>query len=343
MDIVVFVPNWIGDVVMATPAFRALRNHFGDARITGVMKPYVGDVLAGNPWFDEEVHLTKSSAGLIVKGLRQRGTEMAVLLTNSFRSAWVAKRGRCRRIWGYARDWRSWLLTDKLQPLREGRRFVPSPVIDYYLDLVYALGCPKESYRMELWTSAEDEAAADRVWESFGWDNDTPVVTVNTGGAFGAAKQWPLKYFAEFTREAAKELNARVLVLCGPNERESAREIVEAANSDAVKSLAELELSIGLSKAAIRRSQVLVTTDSGPRHFATAFDKPTVSLFGPTHIEWTETYHDKAVHLQEKVDCGPCQMKVCPLDHRCMTRLTPEKVLTATRQLWQHHVRLPKS
>ena len=92
-------------------------------------------------------------------------------------------------------------------------------------------------------------------------------------------------------------------------------------------------LSLGLTKACVRRADLLVTTDSGPRHFAAAFDRPVVTLFGPTHIEWTETYHPRAVHLQQKVDCGPCQKRVCPKDHRCMLRLTPEEVYTAAEGL----------
>jgi heptosyltransferase-2 len=84
----------------------------------------------------------------------------------------------------------------------------------------------------------------------------------------------------------------------------------------------------------VRRADLLVTTDSGPRHFAAAFDRPVVTLFGPTHIAWTETYHLRAVHLQKPVDCGPCQRRVCPLGHhRCMTELSPMEVHEAAARL----------
>ena len=98
-------------------------------------------------------------------------------------------------------------------------------------------------------------------------------------------------------------------------------------------------LSLGLSKACVRRADLLVTTDSGPRHFAAAFDRPVVTLFGPTFIAWTETYHPRAVHLQKQVECGPCQRRVCPLDHRCMKQLLPAEALTAAEGL----LRLGKS
>ncbi len=92
-------------------------------------------------------------------------------------------------------------------------------------------------------------------------------------------------------------------------------------------SLADEPSGIGLTKACIRRSALLVTTDSGPRHFATAFDVPAITLFGPTHIAWTLTYHPKALHLHHPVPCGPCQKPACPEGHhRCLRDLTPESV-----------------
>src|SRR5262249_51631074 len=100
-----------------------------------------------------------------------------------------------------------------------------------------------------------------------------------------------------------------------------------------VYSLADHALSLGLTKACLRRAALLVTTDSGPRHIAAAFDRPVLTLFGPTHIAWTETYHPRSVHLQKKVPCGPCQLRVCPLDHRCMKELGPAEVFSAALDL----------
>jgi heptosyltransferase-2 len=112
-----------------------------------------------------------------------------------------------------------------------------------------------------------------------------------------------------------------------------ARAIADEAQRPSVHSLADRSLSLGLIKACVRRADLLVTTDSGPRHFAAAFDRPVVTLFGPTHIAWTETYYARAIHLHKQVDCGPCQLRVCPLDHRCMKLLTPPEVLAAAASL----------
>jgi heptosyltransferase-2 len=191
---------------------------------------------------------------------------------------------------------------------------------------------------MELFTTPSDERAADRVWQGAGLDYYPEVVCLNPGAAFGSAKHWPADYFATLARDLAVRRGSGVLVLCGPAEVGLCREIVSLARHPAVHALADLatgevSLSLGLTKACVRRADLLVSTDSGPRHFAAAFDRPVVTLFGPTHIGWTETYHPRAVHLQKEVDCGPCQRRVCPLDHRCMKRLLPAEVYAAAEGL----------
>jgi heptosyltransferase-2 len=152
-------------------------------------------------------------------------------------------------------------------------------------------------------------------------------ICFNPGGAFGAAKHWPSQLFAELARKIVTTTELAVVVVCGPAERDEASEIVVLAQDPRVVSLAEEPLSLGLTKAVIRHSRALVTTDSGPRHFAAPFGVPAVTLFGPTHIAWSETHSDNAIHVQLDVDCGPCQQRTCPLGHhRCMTELTPERV-----------------
>jgi heptosyltransferase-2 len=158
-------------------------------------------------------------------------------------------------------------------------------------------------------------------------------VCLNPGGAFGAAKHWPATSFAELACRIAMEQKKTVLVLCGPSERGEARKIAALANHSRVLSLADVPPGLGLTKAAIRSCDLLVTTDSGPRHFAAPFGVPVITLFGPTHIAWSETYYDKATHLQIPVDCGPCQKRTCPLKHhRCMTDLGVDYVYAAVVQ-----------
>jgi heptosyltransferase-2 len=338
MNVAVFLPNWVGDVVMATPALRALRRHFAGARLVGVLRPYVAGVLDGSPWLDEQVFLDTRGPwrhrwpGAALR-LRRCRPDLAVLFPNSFRSALVAWLAGCRRRIGYVRYGRGPLLTDWLEPLRDPNgQLWPSPVLDAYNRLAECAGCPRPSHRLELFTTPTDERAADGVWERAGFGR-RQVVCLNPGAAFGAAKHWPAEHFAALAREFADRQGFGILVLCGPGERDLARQILALARRPTVTSLADVPLSLGLTKACVRRADLLVTTDSGPRHFAAAFGRPVVTLFGPTHIAWTETYYARAVHLQEQVPCGPCQKRVCPLDHRCMTQLRPAAVYAAAVEL----------
>jgi heptosyltransferase-2 len=334
LKIGVFVPNWIGDVAMATPTLRALRRHYGaQAEIVGILRPYVADVLAGTRWLDRQIlfHPKSDKPAEMTWGvldqLRRERCDTFLLLTNSLRSAalaWAA--GGDERV-GYVRNARGPLLTHRLYHPRKGRAWLPTPAIDVYLQLAYAVGCELEAPRLELATLPADEAAADRVWNQHHLPHGERVVVLNSGGAYGAAKLWPTEYFAELARRIASEHDLAVLVNCGPAERAVAEQIVAAARHPRVVSLADQPPSIGLSKACIRRSRLLVTTDSGPRFFGIAFGVPVVSLFGPTDPAWTRTHEPSEMCLQHAVPCGPCAKRTCPLGHHeCMRLLTVERV-----------------
>lgn len=338
--IALFLPNWIGDVVMATPAVRAVRATFPTAELVAVCKPYVADVLAGAPWFARTVLADKRGPRPqrlfgVARALREAKIDAAVLFPNSFRTALLAKLGGAKRIVGFARYGRGFLLTDKLYAKTDARgRFVPSPALDDYNRLAVALGTADPGYRMELFTTPADEGAADAVWQRFALARYSRVVALNPGAAFGAAKHWGADHFAALARTLTARLGCGVLVLCGPSERAMAAQIAADSRSPHVFALSDIALSLGLTKALIKRTDLLVTTDSGPRHFAAAFGRPVVSLFGPTHIEWTDTHFAKEICLQKKLACGPCQQRVCPLGHhRCMRELSPADVFAAVERL----------
>ena len=339
MNIAIFLPNWVGDVVMATPALRALRQRFRGARFLAVCRSYVFGVLEGSPWFDAHLFLDRHGPWtdrwpVVAWQMRRANIDMAVLFPNSFRSGLVAWLGGCTQRIGFERSARGWMLTTACLPLRDrSGKLKPSPVIDDYNRLAEAAGCPWPGYRMELFTTPADEAAADTVYEKNDMNRDTKVICLNPGAAFGAAKFWPAESFAKLAQDVAGASGLKVLVLCGPSERAQARRIVQLADRSQVISLADEPLSLGLTKALIHRCTLLVTTDSGPRHFAAAFGRPVVSLFGPTFIDWTRTYFEKEICLQKKVPCGPCQLRVCPTDHACMKLLAPQEVLAAVGQL----------
>ena len=330
MRLAVFLPNWIGDVVMATPALRALRRLAGEqGELIGVMRPYVSEVLAGTTWLDEEILYTpKAKSGDLRQGgaiakLRAARPDVVVLLTNSLRTGWMAWRSGASQRVGAARGLRRWLMTTAVDTTH-------LPTIDSYLHTAYAAGASPETTRLELATTDEDEAAADAAWRVLGLPVNDRVVVLNSGGAFGAAKHWPAEHFAALARRMVRERDLHVLVNCGPAERDIARAIVSRANDRRVVSLADFDVPLGLTKACIRRARLLLTTDSGPRFFGIAFDKPVVSLFGPTSPAHTVTHYQRETSLSLSLDCQPCMKRACPLGHHaCMQDLSVDRVYAA--------------
>jgi heptosyltransferase II len=339
-SVALFLPNWIGDVVMATPAIRAARQRYPKAKLLAVCRPYVAETLAGSPWFDEVLATPRFSPfdqgfWKLVQQLRQEKLDASVLFPNSFRVALLARLAGSKQIVGYARYLRDALLTKRFYPVR-GRSGQPEPrpIINDYNRLVMALDVPDPGHRMELFTTPKDDSAALAIWTKHNLSRFAKVIGLNPGGAFGAAKHWPTEHFAQLARDLASKHQAGVIVLCGPAERDIAKRITEQTNSPSVVSLHDEALSLGLTKAIVKKLSMLVTTDSGPRHFAPAFGVPVVSLFGPTFIEWTNTFYADEIHLQKKLPCGPCQQRVCPLGHhQCMTDLKPAEVLQSVESL----------
>ena len=334
MNIGIFLPNWLGDVVMATPVLRAMRRHFGtEARLVGIMRPYLAEVLGGTDWLDEQWFFERRAKRAeyghraLLRRLRRERFDLLLLLPNSFRVAVLARLGGAKERIGYVRYGRGPLLTGKVYPRRTGGRVADGPMVDYYLALAEAAGCPPESPRLELATTEADEQSADLVWKNLGLRTDGGVITLNSSGAYGGAKLWPTEHFGDLARRIALELDHDVLVMCGPNERKIARDVVHRADHARVFSMAGQPLGLGTSKACIRRSRLMVSTDSGPRHLAAAFDKPMITLFGPMLPIWSENPTQRAVNLMLDLDCIGCHKRVCPLGHhKCMRELSVDMV-----------------
>ncbi|MBN2563216.1 MAG: lipopolysaccharide heptosyltransferase II [Phycisphaerae bacterium] len=337
--ILVSVPNWVGDVVMATASLRAIRRRFDQARIVHLMRRYVADVLANTGFCDETAFWPgpqpgrQGSGGLLglVRKLRRERFDLAILLTNSFRSALVARLAGARRRVGYVRDGRGWLLTDGLRPLRKGKRYVPTPALDYYNTLVRHVGCEDPGDRMELATSPADEAVVD---ERLGpVEAGRPLVMLNPGANYGSAKCWPPEYYAEVVDALVTRHGARVVASFGPKEGEIADRLRAAARQP-VDVFVDPPLGLGPLKAMVRRCQLLITNDTGPRHFAPAFNVPVVTVFGSSDPAWTDTRFARERIAMLDLECQPCMERTCPLKHHhCMTRLTPGMVLSKVEEL----------
>lgn len=342
MRIGVFMPNWVGDVVMATPALRLLRERLPDADLVGILRPVAAEVLAGVPWFCDTVTYDRRSKQPqhqmwpVIRKLRDYRLDAILLFPNSLRSAFIAWRSGVRERVGIARYGRGSLLTRSIRHPRASFR-EPASAMEVYQHVVSQWVGGEPKHKTQLMTTADERTLGSEVWEHFGWRNSDRVIVLNSGGAYGPAKDWPLKSFVQLSRRLTEEHNAKVLMMCGPAERENAEKFVSLADHPSIQSTAALEPSIGRTKACVERSALMVSTDSGPRHFAAGFNVPVVSLFGPTDARWSLNDHSNEIQLSiDQLDCRPCGKRTCPLGHhRCMTDLSVERVLQNVNTLWQ--------
>jgi heptosyltransferase II len=335
MTLAVALPNWVGDAVMATPALRALRGRFPAERIVGVARPSVRQTLDPNPWIDAYIDVGKSTADLrrAAAALRREKAEAGLLMPNSFRSALLFWMGKVRRRVGYDRGGRGILLTDTVQPLREQGRFVPTPMITYYGALAGLLGADPSDVRMELFTTDADEAAAAAAYAKAGVD-PAQTLLLCPGYAFGPSKGWPAEHWAALAAAAKERFGLTSAILCGPAEAPVAQAILALATG--VVTLHDKGVSLGAARAVVRQARAMVAVDSGLRHYAAAFNKPVVALFGPTDIRWTETWHRKEVRLHAVPPCGPCQEPVCPTGtSECMWKILPDEAVAALGEALQ--------
>lgn len=302
LKLLVVCPSWLGDVVMATPALRRLRDALPGAFIGGLLRPGLEELLGGADFFDE-VHVARSQGIMgpkrVASQVRGRGYDTALLLTNSFSTALVTRLAFIPRRVGYDRDGRGMLLTDRIQPERSPRGgFAPVPMVEYYLRAAGAvLGEEPESSgaeghrgaRLELATTPEQDAAAERVLRAGGLDGSRPIAIINPG-ANNEAKRWPADRFAQVAARLATR-GMDLAINGSPGERELAAEVGaltwRLAPAARIADLPALGITIGALKGVVRRAAVMVTNDTGPRHIAAAFGVPTVTLYGPTDPRWT--------------------------------------------------------
>lgn len=287
--LLVVLPSWVGDAVMATPTLRALRAGFPGAFIGGLVRPGIDQVLAGTPFLDE-FHVERAAGVMGPKHaaakVRPRRYDVALLLTNSFSTALTTRIAGIPRRIGYDRDGRGLLLTDRMAaPKREDGRWAPVPAVEYYFELARRFlvpGAAASPGLMELGIAPEQDILAEQVLGRAGIETSDAFVVLNPGGN-NPAKRWPAERFAEIAGRIGRR-GIRVLVNAAPAEAELAAQIV--AGTGAV-SLAPLGGTLGSLKGIVRRSRLMVTNDTGPRHIAAALGVPVVTLFGPTDHRWT--------------------------------------------------------
>ena len=320
---------------MSLPAIRAVREAFPGAHVTVAARPVVADLYARERAVDAVI-LCAGSRRQTAAALRRENFDSAILLPNSFDATLAAWMARIPRRIGYRRDGRGWLLTDAIPPPEPGEN--PRHQRFYYLELLRRAGIIHE-YPPCLDIRLDNRETA----RAAGLDAlrvaglPAPVVGVSPGAAYGDAKRWLPERFAETAVLVARAHGASVALFGSAAERplcESLAGTIRAAGIAARNFAGETTLRQFIELAAACR--LFLTNDSGAMHIASALGVPTVTVFGATDDTTTGPTGAWARVVREQVECGPCLLRACPIDHRCMTRVTTQRVAAVALELWEN-------
>lgn len=339
-------PNWLGDFVMATASFQRVRAAFPNAHVTAGMRPYLRSLAAGADWFDEIVDTPRGGglAGLWrqVRALRRRRCDLAIVLPNSPATGLVPFLAGVPLRLGYRQGRPGLMNLGRTAPVRrrfwqrrDGPRRMPTPMPQYYHDLLDELGIPAGGQHPVLAVSDEADRWVAQHLRERGVADGQPLLLLVVGANFGSSKLWQPQNFAAVARHFQGRHGMRALVLVGPAEVELGEQI--AAEGDALALTAPV-LPLETLQAVVRRGALMVTGDTGPRHMANAFDIPVVCLIGPSDPSYTDYCMERTELLRKDLDCSPCQRKTCPLGHhRCMKDITVAEVVAAGERLLLRH------
>lgn len=328
-NILIRMPNWLGDLVMATPIIHDIRAHFKDAKITAQVPNGLAPLLIDNPHLDEifafsrpNIFLKKEESRDVAYKMIQGKYDLGILLTNSFSSAWLFYRGKVKKRVGFTGNWRRPLLTQAVPcPKEKGKEHL----VTTYKRLLLPLGIPISQTAPELFIKDEERKHIRMLLRELGVPQEKrQLIGINAGAAFGPAKCWPTERFRAAALKLLERQDRYLLFFGDKSQGPMVQEIMKGMPSRAINlagrtSLREL---MGFLEAV----DVLLTNDSGPMHLAAALKTPLVALFGSTNEVATGPYkHGTVIH--KHVECSPCYLRTCPIDFRCMKRIEVDEVV----------------
>ncbi|HEX8633877.1 MAG TPA: lipopolysaccharide heptosyltransferase II [Pyrinomonadaceae bacterium] len=332
--VVVRGANWVGDAVMTVAALRELRRVLPAAHITLATRPWAKGIFAGTDIVDELLPVDDARRNLRatlreVAEWRERRFDLALIFPNAFQPAFIAAAARVPARVGYATDGRAFLLTHPLAPPPWRNE---QHEVFYYLNLVFELeraltGAAQFAERepqYQLQVSAERQAAARHLLSRHGALNDRPLVALCPGSTNSRAKRWPPERFAALADHLMGKAKVNVALIGAREELDVTGEVLAKMRRRPIVLTGETDLAGTVAVLSI--ADLLVTNDTGPAHISAALERPTLVIFGATNPVTTRPFSPTADIIRHPPDCAPCMLRDCPIDHRCMTAITPEEV-----------------
>jgi len=327
--ILVRMPNWVGDAVMALPALEAVRVIFPASSITLLAKPWVEPLFEDNPAVDRIITFRKDGGYLaklgetlrVIKNIRNDKFDLAILFQNAFEAAFLGCMGGARFRLGYNTDGRGFLLTHRVIRNNDVLR---GHLVEYYLSILRAMGWEAKSCDPSLQLDRKYIQKAGELLHSHGIGQEDYLLGLNPGAIFGNAKRWPPERFAMIGDMAVEKWGARVVIMGSQSEVEICNTLDLTMSHNALNLCGKT--SLGEAIGVIGKCNFFLTNDSGLMHISAALGVPTLAIFGSTDYVATSPRGPKTKIVKHDIECAPCLKPECPTDHRCMLSIEPEEV-----------------
>lgn len=338
MKILVRGTNWIGDAVMTIPALRELRRNFPDALITLHTRGWAEGIFCDAEFVDEILTIEQNATVFEqAKTLREREFDLAVLFTNSFQTALVAKLGKIKKRFGYANEARSFLLTNAIKkPLWKKEKHE----VFYYLNLIGEIEKKffgtetvlENEPQFDLKVSDERRKQARKILTENKIDLLKKTIALGVGSTNSRAKRWSAESYAKLN-DKLQNNGANVVLIGAKDELDVSREVYEKSKIKPIILTGETSLSEVV--AILSEIDLFVSNDMGLAHTASAVNTKTLVIFGPTNPKTTRPWNAEIIR-REDVECSPCMLRDCPIDHRCMTRISADEVFEKSKKFLHH-------
>lgn len=340
MKILIRGTNWIGDSIMSIPAMREVRRIFPDSHITLHTRSLSEGLFRNASFLDDIISFEKNRWPVTdvyenVGFLKDDDFDVAILFPNSFESALIPFLARVPIRIGYNKDARGLLLTHPVAvPEWKNRRHE----VYYYLNLVgelerRVLGRDTVSSAVpdiSLEITEERKQEALEILSSAGIDTSRKTVLLGVGSTNSNAKRWPAENYASLSDKLQMDLGTNVVLVGSKGDSEIAASVMQGAAIAPVNLVSKT--TIAEAAAVMSIADLLISNDMGLAHIAPALGTRSIAIFGPTNPVTTRPYSPIATVLRRDVPCSPCMLRECPIDHRCMTGITPDAVFQAAAE-----------
>ena len=324
--------NWIGDAILTIPAVDSIRATYPQAHITVLAKPWVADIYKLFSDINEVIiyeNRYDNAWGVfrLAQLLKKKKFDAAILLQNAIEAAIMTCAAGIPRRAGYNSDGRGILITHCVQRSKEITKLHQ---IDYYLEMVKALGCVSVNKEMHLETKISRHDAQS-VLQKYITDQQKEVIGIAPGATYGPAKRWLPVRFAAVADKIADISDCRIILLGGKSDWDTAEEVRQLAQTNLLNLAGKTNLEEAVYL--ISQCRLFISNDSGLMHIAGALNIPTIAIFGSTNPATTSPAGDKSVVVRRDVSCSPCLKKTCPTDFRCMELISVEDVFAVAKNI----------